>query len=167
MKLNAVETQIFEIIEPAIIDKGFVLVCVSLQGQNLQVMVENPETRNLGVDECAVISREVSALLDVEDPIKGNYQLEVSSPGIDRPLVKMQDFADFKGFEAKIEITQPYEGQKRFRGCLKGMDENDILLDTDAGIINLPFDTIYKAKLILTDELLRRKKTNTVNEDKA
>ncbi len=168
MKQNPVEKEIVEIIEPLIVDKGLALVSVSLQGQNLQIMAENPETRNLGVDECAEISREISALLDVEDPIKGNYRLEISSPGIDRPLIKEQDFADFKGFEAKIEILQPHEGQKRFRGHIKGIDENnEVLLDTDAGLINLPFDTIEKAKLVLTDELLRRNKGNKINESKA
>jgi ribosome maturation factor RimP len=118
MKQSGIERRITKLVQPVIEDKGYALVCVSMQGPDLQIMAENPATRNLGVDECAMLSREIAALLDVEDPIRGRYRLEVSSPGIDRPLVKLQDFADFEGFEVKVEINPPIDGQKRFRGYL-------------------------------------------------
>ncbi len=156
MKLNAIERKIASLVQPVIQDKGFELVGVTLQGAILQIMAENPQTRNLGVDECAALSREISSILEVEDPIKGHYRLEVSSPGIDRPLTRPQDFADFEGFEAKVEINPPMEGQKRFRGRLKGADDNEVLLETDTGLVHLPFDAIEKAKLVLTDELIKK-----------
>lgn len=156
MKQNALENKIAKLVRPVIEDKGYELVLVNMQGPDLQIMAENPQTRKLGVDECALLSREISAILEVEDPIKGRYRLEVSSPGIDRPLVRLQDFADFSGFEAKIEISPPIEGQKRFRGWLKGVEENEVLLETDHGPARLPFESIEKAKLVLTDELIRK-----------
>lgn len=155
MKQSGIERQISQLIEPVIQDKGYELVSLSLQGTILQIMAENPQTRRLGVDECAVLSREIATILEVEDPIKGHYRLEVSSPGIDRPLVKLQDFADFAGFEAKIEINPPLEGQKRFRGRIKGVEDNGVLLDTDKGLIGLAYESIEKAKLVLTDELIK------------
>jgi len=151
-----IERKITELVQPVIEDKGFDLVAVTLQGAELQIMAENPETRRLGVDDCAMLSREISTLLEVEDPIEGRYRLEVSSPGIDRPLVKLQDFADFEGFEAKIEISPPLEGQKRFRGFLKGIEEDEIVLQTDRGPVNLPYASLEKAKLVLTDELIKK-----------
>ena len=155
MKQTSFERRIARLVDPVVKDKGYELVSVSMQGQLLQIMAENPQTRRLGVDECAVLSREIGTLLEVEDFIKGHYRLEVSSPGIDRPLVKLQDFADFAGFEAKIEINPPHEGQKRFRGRLKGTEENGVLLETDKGLVNIPFEGIEKAKLVLTDELIK------------
>lgn len=155
MKQSGIERKIAQLVEPVIQDKGYELVSLSLQGTILQIMAENPQTRKLGVDECATLSREISTLLEVEDPIKGHYRLEVSSPGIDRPLVRLQDFADFAGFEAKIEISPPHEGQKRFRGRIKGIENNDVMLETDKGLIGLPFEGIEKAKLVLTDELIK------------
>ena len=160
MKQSGIERKIAQLVRPVIEDKGYELVCVSMQGPELQIMAENPATRNLGVDDCALLSREISALLEVEDPIKGRYRLEISSPGIDRPLVKLQDFADFAGFEAKIEVNPPIEGQKRFRGRLKGIEKNgeedEIVLETDEGTAYLPFASLEKAKLVLTDELLKK-----------
>lgn len=156
MKQNALEKKIAALVQPVIEDKGYELVMVSVQGPDLQIMAENPQTRKLGIDECAMLSREIGAILEVEDPIKGRYRLEVSSPGIDRPLVKLQDFADFAGFEAKIEISPPIEGQKRFRGWLKGVEENEIVLETDHGMAHLPFESVEKAKLVLTDELISK-----------
>ena len=156
MKQSGIERKISQMIQPVIEDKGYALVWVSMQGPDLQILAENPQTRNLGVDECAMLSREIATLLEVEDVIKGRYRLEVSSPGIDRPLIKLQDFADFEGFEAKIELSQPIEGQKRFRGFLKEVKENEIVMDTDHGTAYLPYDSIEKAKLILTDKLIRK-----------
>lgn len=158
MKQSYIERKITKLVQPVIEDKGFDLVCVTMQGQELQIMAEDPKTRRLGVDDCAMLSREISTLLEVEDPIKGRYRLEVSSPGIDRPLIKLKDFADFAGFEAKIEINPPLEGQKRFRGYLVGIDEEkeEIELDTDNGKAFLPHSSVEKAKLVLTDELIKR-----------
>ena len=156
MKQSNIERKIIALVEPVITDKGFSLVSLSLQGPELQIMAENPETRNITVDECAMLSREISTLLEVEDLIKGTYRLEISSPGIDRPLVRHEDYTDFIGFEAKIEVNPPIEGQKRFRGRLKGIENEEILLDTDHGTAYLPFNTVEKAKLVLTDELIRK-----------
>jgi ribosome maturation factor RimP len=156
MKQTTIERQIISLVEPVIKDKGFELVSLRLQGPDLQIMAENADTRNITVDECAMLSREISTLLEVEDPIKGAYRLEISSPGIDRPLVKPDDYTDFKGFEAKIEVNPPIEGQKRFRGRLKGMDNEEILLETDHGLAYLPLESVEKAKLVLTDELIRK-----------
>lgn len=156
------EQKIADIIRPVIEDLGYELVAVEMKDGALQIMAEDPKIRNLGVDECAEISRALSAVLDVEDPIKGAYRLEVSSPGIDRPLVKKEDFEDFEGFEAKIELQIPLEtGQKRFRGRLRGlnMEKNSVLIDTeDQGEVTLPLEAIRKAKLVLTDELIKAAK---------
>lgn len=156
------EQKIADIIRPVIEDLGYDLVAVDMRDGALQVMAENPETRNLGVDECATISRAISAILDVEDPIKSAYKLEVSSPGIDRPLIKKEDFEDFTGFEVKIELHQPLEtGQKRFRGCLQGLNEEHlaVIIETeDQGEVVLPLKDIRKAKLVLTDELINATK---------
>lgn len=158
MKQSALEEKLTGLFAPAIEDRGLRLVCVRVFGESgtstIQVMAENPSTRKLGVDDCAKISREIAALLDVEDIMKDAYRLEVSSPGIDRPLVSLQDFADFSGFEAKIEIDPPLEGRKRFKGRLKGTDDGKIMIDTEHGAVALPFAAINKAKLVLTDELL-------------
>lgn len=143
--------------------RGYRLVALRMQGPTLEIMAENPATRKLGVDECAVLSRELSAVLDVEDIIGGAYRLEVGSPGIDRPLVAIQDFTDFAGFEAKIELDMPMStGQKRFRGRLRGIKDGEVLLNTeDQGDVALPFRHIQKAKLLLTDELIKHTKTTT------
>ena len=106
------------------------------------------------VDDCADLSHALSPVLDEHDPIEGNYTLEVSSPGIDRPLVRLDDFDRFKGFEAKIECQIPIDGRKRFSGRLQGVDGSDVILTFDGADVRLPFDQIAKAKLILTDELL-------------
>lgn len=150
------ERKIAEMIQPVVEDLGYALVGVEMKDGALQIMAENPATRNLGVDECATISRAISATLDVENPIKDAYRLEVSSPGIDRPLVKEEDFSTFAGHEAKIELDQPLEtGQKRFRGFLKSIENGVITLKTDdQGDVLLPFTSVRKAKLILTDELI-------------
>lgn len=156
MKQSGLERKIARLVLPVLEDKGYSLVQVGMQGPLLQILAENPQTRRLTIDECAALSREISAVLEVEDPIKGFYRLEVSSPGIDRPLVKLQDFTDFQGYEAKIEINPPLEGQKRFRGFLKGTEGESVLLETDTGPVSLPFDGIEKAKLVLTDALIRQ-----------
>lgn len=159
MRATPQEQKIENMARPVVEEMGFDLICVKIIGQEgsktLQIMAENPETRRIGLDECAKLSRSISALMDVEDPIQGAYKLEVSSPGIDRPLIRERDFTDFMGFEAKIETDTPAEnGQKRFRGRIKGMQDSTVLVTTDQGDIDIPFSQIIKAKLVLTDELI-------------
>lgn len=173
MRSTPLENKIASLAAPVAEDMGLAIVQVSIAGesgsQNVRIMAEDPATRNLGVDDCAKLSRALSAVLDVEDPIKGAYRLEVSSPGIDRPMVKAQDFETYKGFEVKLETSMPAEnGQKRFRGRILGLkdDGNTILLDTDQGEAEIAFDTLTKAKLVLTDELINKpqtKDTTTAN----
>lgn len=158
MKQSPLERKLTDLFDPVIRDAGFRLVCVKVTGQIVQVMAEDPATRRIGVDDCAKISRELGALLEVEDPIKGAYRLEVGSPGIDRPLITAEDFADFAGFEAKVEIFPPLEGQKRFRGRLTGADGRTVTIETDQGPVSLPFAAIEKARLVLTDELINATK---------
>lgn len=119
----------------------------------LQIMAERPDG-TMNVEGCTELSRTLSAVLDVEDPIRGNYDLEVSSPGIDRPLVRERDFERYAGFEAKVELAVPQEGQRRFRGLLQGLDEGLVVLQTDQGMAYLPFEDIDNAKLVLTDALI-------------
>jgi ribosome maturation factor RimP len=107
------------------------------------------------VDDCTEISRSVSALLDVADPIAGAYMLEVSSPGIDRPLTRPEDYDRFTGFEAKLELGRPLDGRKRFRGRILGRADDHVRLVDDSGEISLPISDIAKAKLVITDDLLK------------
>ena len=157
--MNNAEQKIADIIMPVIEEAGYELLYVRLKGADdsriLEITAENPQTRNLGVDECARISRAVAAVLDVENPVKGTYRLEVSSPGIARQLVRKKDFSDFAGYEAKIEVNPPLKGQKHFRGRLIGEKEGDIFLETDQGEVAISFETVHKAKLVMTDELLK------------
>lgn len=152
------EQRIADIIRPAIEDMGFDLVRVLVSGQQrlrLQVMAEPADGSGMTVDHCADISRVVSALLDVEDPIDAAYTLEVSSPGIDRPLVKLADFERFAGFEARVELTAPQDGRRRFSGRLCGVQDGRVMVEVDQGqVAALPFEAIAKAKLLLTDDLI-------------
>jgi ribosome maturation factor RimP len=147
-----------ELIEPALQDLGFELVRVQFQGgarRVLQVMAEPLDREHeMTVDDCALISRSISAILDVADPIEGAYSLEVSSPGLDRPLVKREDFERFAGLEARIEVEPAIEGRKRWKGRLGGNEADTVVIDVDGRNVGLPFSTIRKAKLILTDELI-------------
>ena len=150
--------RVAEIVAPSIAAMGYELVRVQLMGDRapvLQVMAERTDRAGMTVEDCAEISRAVSALLDVEDPIDGAYSLEVSSPGIDRPLVALKDFERFAGHLAKVETRVPVDGRKRFRGNLAGIEGEQVRLDlADDGSVLLPFEQISRAKLIITDELL-------------
>lgn len=153
------EQRIAALIEPTIDGMGFELVRVQLSGQqrvSLQVMIEPKDhDTQLSVDDCADASRALSAVLDVEDPIEKAYTLEVSSPGLDRPLTRMNDFSRFAGLEAKIELAAAVDGRRRFSGRLDGInDTGAVLLAADDADYEIPFDQIAKAKLVLTDELL-------------
>lgn len=172
---TAIDRRLAEIITPVIEDLGFELVRVRLQGgktATLQIMADRPEG-GINVDDCAEISTAVSATLDVQDPIEENYHLEVSSPGIDRPLTRMKDFESFEGYEARLDLNQPIDGRKRFKGTLAGTEGTEVLINIeDQGTthtIGLDFDLLADAKLVLTDELikemLRQKKEAGVEID--
>jgi ribosome maturation factor RimP len=155
-------SKVAELIEPALQDRGFRLVRVAVsggEGKTLQVMAERPDG-TLTIEDCETISRDISPLLDVHDPIAGAYRLEVSSPGIDRPLVRPSDFEDWSGYEAKIETKELIDGRKRFRGMIEGFADGEVRIEVDIapgerGVIGLPVDLIGEAKLMLTDELIR------------
>lgn len=146
------------IIAPSLEAMGYRVVRVLLMGgrrATLQVMAERADEQPMSVEDCAEISRTVSALLDVSDPIAGAYDLEVSSPGLDRPLVRREDYARFAGFEAKIELNRPVDGRRRFRGKLLGLEGDDVRLLVDAVPLALPIADVMRAKLVITDELLQ------------
>ena len=148
---------IAQMIEPALVAMGYRLVRVLMTGgrrATLQVMAERLDDLPITHDDCTEISRSVSALLDVADPIAGAYTLEISSPGIDRPLVRVEDYDRFSGFEAKIELAMPLNGRRRFRGCLIGTAEGVIRLLIEEGEVRLPLDAVVKAKLVITDDLI-------------
>ena len=169
---SAIEKKLLEIINPVISDMGFELVRLRLMSNKettLQIMVARPNGY-INVDECAEISTAISALLDVEDPIIDAYNLEVSSPGIDRPLTRLKDFEEFEGYEARIETIDLIDGRKRFRGTLTGINGSEVLINLDEGTIGLEFDWLAEAKLVLTDDLvketLKRRKINQNFDDK-
>ena len=158
---TAIDRRLAEIIAPVIEDLGFELVRVRLQGgktATLQIMADRPEG-GINVDDCGDISVAVSATLDVEDPIEDNYYLEVSSPGIDRPLTRMKDFEAFEGYEVRLETNQAIDGRKRWKGVLAGIEGEEVLLNIEDGdevqTIGLQFDWLSDAKLVLTDDLIR------------
>ncbi len=164
---QGVALKVAEIIEPAIEGLGFRLVRVRVTGdgqQTLQVMAERPDG-TMNIEGCELISRTLSPLLDVEDPIASAYALEVSSPGIDRPLVRPSDFDRWAGFEAKIEMAQMIAGRKRFRGRLEGFEDEEVRLwfkendQADAVVIGLAFENVASAKLVMTDELIKASQT--------
>ena len=151
------ELRIETMIAPAIEDMGYDLVRVLIVGTKdltLQIMAERKDERRMDVEDCAAISREISAILDVEDPISDAYSLEVSSPGLDRPLVRADDFERYSGFDVKMEMTRPIDGRKKFKGQLLGIKDNLVELRSGADTVTLPVDDILEAKLILTDQLL-------------
>ena len=150
--------KITKIIEPTLVDRGFELVRVLFQGADtnntLQIMVEHADHSDMKADDCESLSRALSAVLDVEDVIQSRYVLEVTSPGIDRPLVKLADYGRFAGREAKIETMVPVDGRKRFKGKLLGVDGNNVQIDFEGQKQSIDFSIISKAKLVLTDELV-------------
>ncbi len=154
---TSMDQRLAEIITPVIEDLGFELVRVRLMGgktATLQIMAERPDG-GIEVDDCAEISTAVSATLDVEDPIEDHYTLEVSSPGIDRPLTRLKDFELWEGYIAKLETSEMIDGRKRFKGTLAGTEGDEVLIEIEEGTIGLKFDWLSDAKLVLTDELIR------------
>ena len=169
----AIDRRLAEIITPVIEDMGFELVRVRLMSGKstiLQVMADRPDG-GIEVDECAKISQAIGAVLDVEDPILDEYALEVSSPGIDRPLTRLKDFDAFEGYEAKIETTELIDGRRRFKGELAGVEGNEVLINIEEGTVGLQFEWLSDAKLVLTDELIKemlrqRKASGVIDETK-
>jgi len=170
-----IDKRLAAIVRPSIEGMGFELVRLRLMGgkkATLQIMAERPDG-TMEVEDCAELSRTLSAVLDVEDPISGEYTLEVSSPGIDRPLTRLADFDRWEGYEAKLETAELIEGRKRFKGILAGTEGSQVLIEIDddqvSGTIGLEFDWLADAKLVLTDELieesLRRSKKAFSAED--
>jgi len=168
----AIDRRMAEIITPVLEDMGYELVRVRLmsgKSTTLQIMADKPDG-GIEVDDCAEISTAVSAVLDVEDPILDAYTLEVSSPGIDRPLTRIKDFETFEGYEARLETAELQGGRRRFKGQLAGVDGNEVLINVEEGTIGLQFDWLSDAKLILTDDLIKemlrqRKAAGALNED--
>lgn len=162
------------LIEPMLHDLGFRLVRVTItgkEGKTLQIMAERPDG-TITIDDCETISRQVSPLLDVHDPVAGAYRLEVSSPGIDRPLVRASDFEDWAGFEAKLELSEPVDGRRRFKGVLDGYDATvsggEVRIECELPevgrqVLGLPARLVRDAKLVLTDELIREALTRAKN----
>ncbi|TVQ83032.1 MAG: ribosome maturation factor RimP [Micavibrio sp.] len=165
MKNTPLEKRIVQLVTPILEDMGFELVRVRLIGgtnnPNLQIMAEPvDESRSMSVEDCAEISHEISAVLDVEDPIEGRYTLEISSPGLDRPLTRPKDFVRSCGMEARIEIEPPFEGQKRFKGRILAVSEEEggFTLETEDGEhLDIAFTAVVRAKLVLSDEMINFK----------
>ncbi len=160
---TGVDARIASIIGPVLKPMGFRLVRVRLSGQNgltLQIMAERPDG-SMTVEDCEELSRAISPVLDVEDPVQQAYHLEISSPGIDRPLVRKSDFSDWLGHLAKVETTILVADRKRFRGRIAEADDSGIVIERDSASygdepsVRIPYDTIGEAKLILTDDLVR------------
>jgi len=148
-----------KVIEPEVEALGFRLVRVAMIGgtsdPTLQVMAESPETRQLKLEDCERISRRISEVLDEKDPIDGSYRLEVSSPGIDRPLTRRSDYSDWAGHEARLKLEETLAGAKHLSGTIKGIDQDMVLLATPKGDREIPFESIASAKLLLTDALIK------------
>lgn len=172
---TSIDRRLAAILTPVIEGMGFELVRIRLMGgqtKTLQIMAERPDGR-IDVEDCAEISTAVSAVLDVEDPLEDAYTLEVSSPGIDRPLTRLKDFDTWAGYEAKIETTEMIDGRRRFKGTLAGVEEEEVLITLEDQkeeiTIGLPFDWLADAKLVLTDDLIaemlrQRKAAGIVDE---
>lgn len=148
-----------QLVAPVVEDLGFELVRLGIGpgagrgAPTLQVLAERPDG-TMSVDDCARLSRALSEVLEAADPVRGAYMLEVSSPGIDRPLVRMADFDRFSGRTAKVEMAEPRNGQRRFKGRLLGTEGGAVKMDVDGETIAIDFDDIVKAKLVLTDDLV-------------
>jgi ribosome maturation factor RimP len=158
---TAMDKRLAEIVRPIVEDMGCELIRLRLMSgktATLQVMVDLPEG-GVEVDKLGEISTDLSANLDVEDPIEGEYTLEVSSPGIDRPLTRLKDFEAWEGYEARIETTELIDGQRRFKGMLMGVEGSEVLIEIEQGAerptIGLEFEWLSDAKLVLTDDLIR------------
>ena len=166
------DKKLAELLNPILEDLGFKMVRVRLSSGDpttLQIMADRLDGP-IGVDELAEINTSVGTILDVEDPIPENYTLEISSPGIDRPLTRIKDFDSFQGFEAKIETTELIDGRRRFRGVLAGVNNDEVLINLEEGTIGLKFTWLSEARLVLSDDLIKKilkknTKTSILNEE--
>jgi len=158
---TAEDRSLVELLDPVAEAAGYEIVRLRLMGgehaRRLQIMAETPDGE-MNVEDCAKLSRAVSEILDAADPIKGEYTLEVSSPGVDRPLTRLKDFVSYEGFEAKIELDRMAEGRKRFRGVLVGVEDDNVAIDLEGEeeTALVPFAWIVEAKLVLNDKLMKR-----------
>lgn len=151
-----IDQRLAGIVLPTIEGMGYELVRLRYMGGKnkvLQIMAEKPEG-GIEVDDCSRISQALSVLIDVEDPIEGEFALEVSSPGIDRPLTRLKDFENFEGYEAKLLTDELIDGRKNFKGVLRGVQDDEVLIEIAEGVIGLQFDWLADAKLVLTDQLI-------------
>jgi ribosome maturation factor RimP len=159
---TAEDARLVELLDPVAEAAGYEIVRLRLMGgekqRRLQIMAERPSDGDMNVEDCARLSRAVSEVLDAADPIAGEYVLEVSSPGVDRPLTRLKDFATFEGYEARLELDRLAEGRKRFRGQLAGVEGDNVAIDLEGEehTALVPFAWITEAKLVLTDELMKR-----------
>lgn len=150
-----------KIIDPVAGAMGYEIIRIALQKSargdavTLQIMAERPDGSML-VEDCARLSREISVIMDVEDPISAEYVLEVSTPGIDRPLTRRKDFENYAGYEVKIELSVPQQGRRRYRGELLGIKDDTVKIKVDGDVFEVDFNNINRSKLILTDELLKQ-----------
>jgi ribosome maturation factor RimP len=158
---TAEDQRLVELLDPVAEAAGYEIVRLRLMGgehaRRLQIMAETPDGEMV-VEDCARLSRAISEVMDAADPISGEYTLEVSSPGVDRPLTRLKDFATYEGHEARIELDRVAEGRKRFRGVLAGIEGDNIGIDLEGeeATAMVPFSWIVDAKLILTDALMKR-----------
>ncbi len=160
---TAEDLKLLEMLDPVAEAAGYEIVRIRLMGgernqRRLQIMAERPEDGDMNVEDCAKLSRAVSEVLDAADPISGEYTLEVSSPGVDRPLTRLKDFDTYEGYEIKLELDRLAEGRKRFRGVLAGTEDGQVAIDLEGEeeTALVPFAWIVEAKLVLTDELMKR-----------
>ena len=168
------EERLSQIIEPSLDGMGYELVRVQMRGETrktLQIMAERRDGRSMTLKDCETVSKTVSALMDVHDPISERYALEISSPGIDRPLMKLKDYETYKGFDAKVDLKELYEGRRHIVGTVNGTQGDNIVMQMQDDVdFVIPFALIHRAKLLLTDELIAahlkmRQETDTINQD--
>jgi ribosome maturation factor RimP len=159
---TAEDLRLLELLDPVAEAAGYEIVRLRLMGgehaRRLQIMGERVVDSDMNVEDCARLSRAISEVLDAADPIAGEYTLEVSSPGVDRPLTRLKDFETYEGFEARLELDRLAEGRKRFKGMLAGVEDGAVAIDLEgeAETALIPFAWITEAKLVLTDQLMKR-----------
>jgi ribosome maturation factor RimP len=159
---TAEDQGLLELLDPVAEAAGYEVVRLRLMGgehaRRLQIMAERPSDGDMNVEDCARLSRAISEIMDAADPIAGEYTLEVSSPGVDRPLTRLKDFATYEGYEARLELDRVAEGRKRFKGMLAGVEDDAVAIDLEGEeeTAIIPFSWIVEAKLILTDQLMKR-----------
>jgi len=154
---NPVEERVIALIEPTASGLGYRVVRVRLSGnrrKRLQIMAERVTDGQMGIDDCGRLSRALAPVFDLDDPVDGEYDLEISSPGIDRPLMRIEDFERFVGFDAKLETAVPVNNQRRWKGVISAVEGDDITLATDQGEAKLKFSALSDARLVLTDKLI-------------